>query len=691
MKNHRRKLFGLIASLIFLAGGGGLISCQLFNRQDKQSPTTPDQTAASLSNFYASKSRSDQFEATEIGKEFFRVNVGAAGDYLLTYRTSLGMFYLVFRTEQATLLTIGLNENDTVFYAWIQEGQLTEAALNEAQNAKASVSGPVKIYFGPEQFQDNARVAMLMNIFSSQNWFALIANMQKLPANTPYTPSVSNTEGVGGTGGIQGEWAFEWTTDYGDTIKGTLTFSGTESSGSVTEQHQGVEETLTLTGAYSISAQNNTITFNFSGGANWNFQGAIHNQNSMSGTYTGYSDGTWKATRTGGGQTTTGTNQDGWTLLKEIQGYFPSAMPDYENAQISSNADPNNPLLFTIKTTNNWTIRFLGRNKSSSDETVDYMVATAPDGVTLTYKFDQEGRLVQSSTGDGNIVVFDWNAKTIDLVSGRIDVPSELNSLSLWQNTADNFKAMARATNPGCSQRMKQTNRLGNYATQLIAGTIAGVAAGSVVPGVGTAAGGVIGAVLGGLAGAIAADIKDDKVEQWTQEQCDAKCEGLEITLNVTPDKLELSESDSESVTIDTTVGSIIYPDKIKEQKIETRLGKKMSGNKITYYYSDSPGDDITFTVMTEKGCTATVNERVEIVRKIAPYCPKELKPFCDAVGGKFLDPTMFGVCYCQKWTDNKGLCSGPIYDEFVSGCKGIPTGELGCAGGTVQCKTKVF
>ncbi|GAK51923.1 hypothetical protein U14_03169 [Candidatus Moduliflexus flocculans] len=191
-----------------------------------------------------------------------------------------------------------------MFYAWIQEGQLTEAALNEAQNAKASVSGPVKIYFGPEQFQDNARVAMLMNIFSSQNWFALIANMQKLPANTPYTPSASNNGGSSGGGGIQGGWAFEWTTDYGDTIKGTLTFSGTESSGSVTEQHQGVEETLTLTGAYSISAQNNTITFNFSRGANWNFQGTIHNQNSMSGTYTGYSNGTWKAMRTGGLPTT---------------------------------------------------------------------------------------------------------------------------------------------------------------------------------------------------------------------------------------------------------------------------------------------------------------------------------------------------------------------------------------------------
>ena len=206
-------------------------------------------------------------------------------------------------------MTIGLNKDDEVFDAWIQSGQLTEQALAGTQNAKPLISGPITLFLKPETFQlpPLSSLITLSPIYS----FSLISNKQKLPANTPYTPSTSNNGESSGTGGIQGEWAYEWTSDYGTTVKGTLTFSGTESNGNVTEQHQGVEETLTLTGAYSISAQNNTITFNLSvsGGSNWNFQGTIHNQNSMSGTVYGYDADSgqcqWKATRTGGGQTTT--------------------------------------------------------------------------------------------------------------------------------------------------------------------------------------------------------------------------------------------------------------------------------------------------------------------------------------------------------------------------------------------------
>ena len=101
---------------------------------------------------------------------------------------------------------------------------------------------------------------------------------------------------------IESVWAFEWTTDYGDTIKGTLTFSGTispypktDSFGHVTERHQGVESELTFTGSYNIPAKTNTIDFSLD--QDTSFQGTILNENAMSGTFWGYSSGHWYAQR----------------------------------------------------------------------------------------------------------------------------------------------------------------------------------------------------------------------------------------------------------------------------------------------------------------------------------------------------------------------------------------------------------
>lgn len=401
MKNHRRKLFGVIALLIFLAGGGALVSC---HRDEKNSPTTPDQNVTALSNFYASESKADQFEATEIGKEYFRVNVGAPGDYLLTYRTTLGTFYLVFRTEKFALLTIGLNKDDEVFDAWIQSGQLTEQALAGTQNAKPLISGPITLFLKPETFQLPPLSSLIT--LSPMYSFSLISNKQKLPANTPYTPSASNNGGSSGTGGIQGGWAFEWTTDYSDTIKGTLTFSGTESSGSVTEQHQGVEETLTLTGAYSISAQNNTITFNLSGGANWNFQGTIHNQNSMSGTYTGYSDGTWKATRAGGLPTTPESPSSNPTTTSSTSTIIPVTDPETDLGLAIVNKDQTGAVaIFGNKD---------GSGNLTSVSDITYIPKDSPEqGANIHFNgnYNAPEWMVQTSDGT-NIKFSNYNAQS---------------------------------------------------------------------------------------------------------------------------------------------------------------------------------------------------------------------------------------------------------------------------------------
>lgn len=100
----------------------GLVGCDLGDR----SPTTPGSpvTGEQAANFWASPATGDTF-GIALGPGAFRVRT-LPGDYLLTYTTQLGTFYIPFRALQTTKLTIGLPSGDTVIEVTLQSGTITD-------------------------------------------------------------------------------------------------------------------------------------------------------------------------------------------------------------------------------------------------------------------------------------------------------------------------------------------------------------------------------------------------------------------------------------------------------------------------------------------------------------------------------------------------------------------------------------
>jgi hypothetical protein len=77
-------------------------------------------------NFYAAEGYSDLIGVHYDGKaEFFQAQM-PPGDYLLTYTTDLGQFYIVFTATENALLTIGLMDDDVVYEAMLYRGTVTD-------------------------------------------------------------------------------------------------------------------------------------------------------------------------------------------------------------------------------------------------------------------------------------------------------------------------------------------------------------------------------------------------------------------------------------------------------------------------------------------------------------------------------------------------------------------------------------
>jgi hypothetical protein len=90
-------------------------------------------------NFYAGPGYSDQFGVYYDGKRpVFQAQM-PVGEYLLTYRTTLGTFYLVFRATANAILSIGLTDGDWVYEAVLYRGSVTAATAMHS-------AGPVSVY-----------------------------------------------------------------------------------------------------------------------------------------------------------------------------------------------------------------------------------------------------------------------------------------------------------------------------------------------------------------------------------------------------------------------------------------------------------------------------------------------------------------------------------------------------------------
>ena len=104
-----------------------VMSCQLIDDGNQRNPTGPQQVRAfEQANFWAMEGISDDFGVYK-GHEYFLIQV-PTGEYLLTYTTHAGTFFMVFRAERSARLMIGLHEGDDVLEAMLYTGNVLDTS-----------------------------------------------------------------------------------------------------------------------------------------------------------------------------------------------------------------------------------------------------------------------------------------------------------------------------------------------------------------------------------------------------------------------------------------------------------------------------------------------------------------------------------------------------------------------------------
>ena len=161
MKKLRQKFFAgggatatisghILASAMIV---GLMMSCK---DDDSSKPTAPNipvfpegQSSENSSEISFYSERGDgEFGAAVGNISEFLIGV-PAGDYLLTYQTTLGTFHIVFRAKDSAILHIGLQPGDKVLNASLQKGTVITPSNKEQLIAGIWPSGAVDLYYWP--------------------------------------------------------------------------------------------------------------------------------------------------------------------------------------------------------------------------------------------------------------------------------------------------------------------------------------------------------------------------------------------------------------------------------------------------------------------------------------------------------------------------------------------------------------
>jgi hypothetical protein len=92
-------------------------------------PVIPASAASTPGAFAADRGTSDQIGVYYDGHTRFQFQA-PVGDYLLTYTTTLGDFYLVFRAKRTALITVGVQEGDLIYESKLVKGTVTATAIH---------------------------------------------------------------------------------------------------------------------------------------------------------------------------------------------------------------------------------------------------------------------------------------------------------------------------------------------------------------------------------------------------------------------------------------------------------------------------------------------------------------------------------------------------------------------------------
>ena len=300
---------------------------------------------------------------------------------------------------------------------------------------------------------------------------------------------------------------------------------------------------------------------------------------------------------------------NGWKIIGEIPYYDPGSEPNYTNdSKISLNPEPNNPLLATIETNNGWKVTFFGsKDQEGAATSLNFACYKTPTGDTVTTKFDAQSRLIESSKGDGKIVTFNWETKTISVVNGTLSCPQAVNMMGYNLDQQSLF-SQAKAENPECLHNIKQCQAYATkagYAFSILTAAISGYFTGGLGWSLGWAASGI---VLGQVLNSMCSTIED---------ACHKSCEDMRAMFVASPNggKVPLTINLDAGYSTPGLHGKIISY--TWDSSLYGILGSSVEANRTVGYSETVRSDDeITLTIVDDKGCTDSYSQVIKLEPK---------------------------------------------------------------------------
>ena len=357
-----------------------------------------------------------------------------------------------------------------------------------------------------------------------------------------------------------------------------------------------------------------------------------------------------------------------WKVIGKIPQYSPGSTPNFDNtAKVTFNTELSTSLVAEIQTNNGWIVRFWGaKDQNGAATSISFICYTTPDGTTITMQFDTQGRLLQSSKGDGKIVTFNWETKIIEVISGSLSYP-QASKLS-------NTSQQAKATNPKCLERANACSIIVSWMDKIYGWTsfIAGFFTKGIAWAIGWETTGEIG------------DVLSNQCDQF-KNLCDTMCEDMSVMFHASPNSGQIPFQVELDASFSTPAnGSTIMAYAWESMLLGTLAVEHGSSSLGVTYSSASFGDitvesdEITLTIVDGLGCTDSYSQLIKFTFCLLGICEDgEQKKYSVALSGKACDNgdcRSINQAHDVNFTVNKKHFEGKL---SVRGSLGYFTGDV--------------
>ena len=192
----------------------GLVGCEQDGRSPGGNLSSP--VDAGLAGNFAVVPATGNTFGIALGANAFRVR-SLAGDYLLTYTTQLGTFYIPYRALATAKLTIGLQPGDTVVDVTLQPGTITDISQGTALEGETVIALPWPGSGTVINWQDafSADMSLSMVVLVRGGQVVESAQVEDMTGGQSNTFGVYTKEGMLQLYVPQGDYLVEYTTMYG--------------------------------------------------------------------------------------------------------------------------------------------------------------------------------------------------------------------------------------------------------------------------------------------------------------------------------------------------------------------------------------------------------------------------------------------------------------------------------------------